>query len=303
MFLGWLIKLPVIGETAASLIVKCATWVAAKLGNVFIGLEQPVVNWLGAIGNYVKYVSNATLDAPVQLLSAIRWLLTSEIPHLIRALPNSVTAFVHDIGKELGGLERQVARDVAGFARLSRKIALGIVLGALAPFLLPLHWLEHVWRKIAHAAAVAGGIAEPWIWTPRLRKDVASIDKRLGQVYKLLGVTAFALVMSRVLRVTTKCLTDGNVGKTARALCKAPSQWLDGLLAGLALIVGTISLPALARDLYKTMSFAVSEIEGFWSNDLTGIETNPDLGESGGPKYLDTAASIAISNPGLGDVA
>jgi hypothetical protein len=233
-FSGWLIKLPIIGESIASLIAKGATWISNRLGHLYLGLEQPVVNWVGAIGKYVQFVSDATLDAPVQLLSAVRWLVTSEIPYLIHALPNSVTALVHAAQRELGALERQVAKDVAGFAGLSRKIATAILLGFLAPYLASIRYFAHLWRKIAHAAAHAGGIAVPWIEVPRLRREERAISKRLGKVEKLLGVTALAGVMAGVFGVTRSCLTRGNVGRTARSLCGVPSHLLDDFLALLA---------------------------------------------------------------------
>jgi len=262
-FTGWLIKLPLIGESIASLIAKGATWISNRLGNLFIGLERPVVNWIGAIGQYVRYVSDATLDAPIKLLEAVRWLVASEIPYLIHALPNSVTKVVHAIEKEFAAARADIAWLSESFFRRVRKLSAAVLLGFFGPYLASIRYFAHVWHRISHAAAYAGGIAVPWIEVPRLRREERAIAKRLGKVETLLGVTALAGVMAGVLGVSRSCLTRGNVGRVARKLCGLNAQAIEDLLGIIADVVLIADVCAVTRLLNEAVSLIEQPITDF----------------------------------------
>lgn len=261
-------KIPIIGPALEKLIVNGASWLANRLGKAFLDVSGKVINWFGALAHYVQMVSNLSLTWPIKLVEALRWLLGTEIPRLVHALPSSVTRLVHDALKIVGALERQASSLVAHLPGTVGKLAKAVLIGALAPFLLPLHWLQKEWRLIAKAAAHAGGIAVPWIWVPRLRRDVINLRKELTKVRGLLGVTGFAIVMARVLRVTPKCLKDGNIGKAARGLCGIPSDLFGLLIGGLLVLEGGFSVRALAEglldvedELIAAMSVLITELD------------------------------------------
>jgi len=257
-FTAWIVKIPLVGAAVERLIVSGATWISNKLGNFFLAKAERVINWIGGLGHYAWMVANATLDWPIELLTTVRWLLTKEIPHLIRGLPTAVTRLVHQAQAIIGGLERDFSRLYAHLPGQVRKLIAAGLLGLVGPFLLPLRWLLKVWRQISHAAAVAGGIAIPWIEVPKLRRGEIAIRKRLAKVEKLLGVSALAVVMARVLQVSTRCLRDGNLGRGARQACSTDSSLWESLLGDLLAIVGVISVVEFAEGLLAIEDEAVS---------------------------------------------
>lgn len=235
---NWLKNFPVIGTPIAlvvgALLVNGADWISNRLAHVWLGVETKVVNWVGGLAHYVSLTSQFLYSWPIDLITFARWLVGSEIPRLVHSLPNSLTGAFSSAVRWLRSLEHRISRLAANAPALILHIARAVVTAALAPFLIPLHWLHKEWRVIAKAAVAAGGIAIPWIWVPRLRRDVINLRKELSKVRGLLGVTGFALIMSRVLRVTPRCLTNGNIGKISRRLCGLGPQAFDDLLGLIA---------------------------------------------------------------------
>jgi hypothetical protein len=101
-------------------------------------------------------------------------------------------------------------------------------------------WITNHWQGLKHAIALAAAgvlaptlprvkpLAWPWGLTP------TAIRRRLHRVEGLLGVSAMAVAVAAVLRVSPRCLTDGNVGRVARRLCGMPTRWLDDVLGLIA---------------------------------------------------------------------
>lgn len=107
------------------------------------------------------------------------------------------------------------------------------------PHLNELRWIHRHWKALTiavlGAAALPLGAAAPWLhWRARLKewdRDRLHIWRRLHRLEKLLGVSAFAGAMAAVLGLPNwRCLTRGNVGRTARAICGIPAHVLNDLL-------------------------------------------------------------------------
>ena len=137
-------------------------------------------------------------------------------------------------------------------AAMNPALLVPILLSKLLPALLQhvrsgtvriVHTIEHtvthtVTRVVRSVPAVVPGVRG----LPGLRKEVYGLTKRwsrinarLRKVEALFGVAAMAAAMANVLGLPNwRCLTRGNVGKTARRLCGMPSHWLDDVLGLLA---------------------------------------------------------------------
>lgn len=266
---GWLVFLPFAGRAIEPAILDLSKWISHTLGNVYIRLAKRPVSWLAGMAQYVRFIADSTLYQPIKLLEAVRWLLATEIPHLIKGLPTAVTRLVHDASRIVSGLERDVGRLTAHLPGQVRTLIKAALIGAIGPFLLPLRWLLHSWRQIAHAAAHAGSIALPWVEVPKLTRRANAQAKRLTRIEKLLGVAAASALVARAFRISTTCVRDGNVGKLARRLCGLDSLLMDALLLDTVLIVGAISvvdfaegLLAIEDEAVKILGVAIREFPG-----------------------------------------
>lgn len=146
------------------------------------------------------------------------------------------------------------------------------------PYIGQWQWLRRHWKALvaalAAAAALPGAIRLPHVNVlPRLRsleRRAVHDAKRLRRLEKLLGVAAFAALMAKVLGLPNwRCLTRGNIGRTARVLCGLDAGILGALLAGLGFLALPLSIEALGReflaveeDVLPLVVKAVSELEG-----------------------------------------
>lgn len=93
----------------------------------------------------------------------------------------------------------------------------------------------------AGAVAIPGALGIPLVWREihGLTKRNLAIVRRLRRLEALLGVTGLAIAMANVLGLGAnwRCLTRGNIGRTARKLCGLPSHVLDDLLGLLVDVV------------------------------------------------------------------
>lgn len=251
---GWLAFLPFVGKAVEPAVVALAKWISAKLGNIYVAQVQHVVHWVSGLAAYVKFMADTALEWPTDLVIFARWLLTQEIPALVKSLPNAVTKVVHQTVTRVARVERTVVR-VGHLTPAIVRAAVAAAFPGIALSLPSLRWLRKHWAQLAALlAAGAGAIALPWGGIGRIERRTLNLGKRLSKVEKLLGVSAFAAVLARVLQVSTRCLRDGNLGRGARQVCAADSSLITSLLGDLIAIVGVISVVEFAE--------ALREIEG-----------------------------------------
>lgn len=161
------------------------------------------------IPRWLKIAASVALP-PLALARLIRAAVRAELPHLTRV--------VRVVEKQAG-------------AGVTRTVAL--------PYLGQWQWIHRHWRALTAAVAAAGALAGagalPWVHIfPRVRvleRFEVLTRKRLRRLEALLGVTGLAIALANVLGLPNwRCLTRGNVGRTARAICGIPSHLLNDLL-------------------------------------------------------------------------
>lgn len=257
----WVANFPVVGLAVAKvlgpLLVNGSQWIANRLGRVYLSLESRAINWVGALAHYVRMVSDATIEWPIEMLTLARWLVNTEIPRLVHALPNSVTRLIHSALAQVLSLERAASGLVAGLPKRIGKLVLAVVLGFIGPYLAAIRYFASVYHKIAHAAAVAGGIAEPWIWTPRLRRTERKLTGQITKLWPLLGVAGAVGLLARAFRLSKTCVADGNLGRAARQWCASDSSLIESLLGDLIAIASVISVVEFAKELQAIEGDAV----------------------------------------------
>jgi len=205
------------------------------------------------------------------------WLAKIHVPKLAKyAFPLAlVTSLIYRIVRaELHKVKPQTAKVAHAAAHAA---TVPFTTTVVIPHLGELRWIHSHWRAIARAAALAAvapaTVALPTVHVlPRI-KALERWDgytrKRLRRLEKLLGVTGFALLMARVLGVSSRCVrSSGPIGRVAKALCGLESDLLAGLLLGLAIVETPISIEELAHeyasvidDVVKGVGKLVSEVQ------------------------------------------
>lgn len=268
-FLNWLreqaVKLPAFGGLSLEQIVKLDRWLANKLGKYHASIVGAGVSWLQGLRDYVYIVGYWSLYWPIGLFHTVTHLTTVTIPNMIRAK----TA---PIERKADAAEAQ-AKAAAGIAHALPKNAkardrtkeVTVIQRVAMPHAEEWGWIHDHYgtlkKVVLGVVASAAGVALPH--APSLpvpwRDAIKGVRKRLGRVEALLGVSAFALMMTRVLRLPSpRCLTRGGVGKAARRLCGMDQSLLDSLLGDALAIAGLLSVVEFAEGLLAIEDEAVS---------------------------------------------
>lgn len=311
-FVGWLENTLLTAGTLFSIPLAAAlrltSWLTNKLGLHFAEVFGFAVQFLAGIGQWLRTTIDLALSWPQELFRLQQWLVWHEIPKLLKALPNVVSTVVHDVVKVVHVVEQKVVK----FPKLAESVA-HAALVKLIPFPLgqlwgAVGWLLHHLRAVIHAVEhAAGEVVHPGrLWkdvTVPFGRTIAQIRKRFRSLAWLGAfASASALVSAALVKMGLSWVRCKNVGKTGKAICRAPTKWLENLLLGTVAIFGTISLRVFAKEVYDLTRDAADQINRFWRNDLKATGANPGLGEIGGPKFLNTSTAYVAPNPGLGDV-
>lgn len=158
------------------------------------------------------------------------------------------------------------------------------------------HVVEHtVTHTVTKVVAAAGAIPlpNPWAfpafhrWWHDLTKWREVTQRRLARLEKLLGVAGMAAVMANVLGLPNwRCLTKGNIGKTARHLCGlSPALLQDflGLLTDLLILQDVCRIITLVE---QGLSLVQPEITAF----ITGAEAWACYGDNEAPPQMPAPA-------------
>lgn len=200
------------------------------------------------------------------------WLSRIHVPKLVKyAIPLvALTALVVRI------VRAEIKRAIPQTAKVAHAAAhaatVPFTTHVVIPHLGELQWIHRHWKAIAAAAAAPavglGAAVLPNVHIfPRLRaleRWEGYTRKRLRRLEALLGVTAFAGLMAKVLGLPNwRCLTRGNVGRTARALCGLPAHFLNdllGLLVDFFVIADICEVVGLLSDAFALIE---PELLGF----------------------------------------
>lgn len=222
-------------------VIQLDRWVTNKLGHVRESVEHVGVKWLAALSFYVYVMGYWSTYWPVALKNTVE--------HLIhRTIPRAINARTKPIQKRIDVAEAQ-AKAAAGTAHTTVKYvthapttkAVTQIERVAMPHAKEWEWLHKHWKAVtaavlgAAALPTTAAIDHPATLPVPFGQTVKQIRRRLHRVEALLGVTAFAAVLSQVLGVRVSCLKPGgNIGKTARRLCGLPTHWLNDVLGLLA---------------------------------------------------------------------
>lgn len=210
--------------------------------------------------------------------ATLEWLARTHVVKVAKyALPTAmITALVYRIVR---AAIRHVIPQASKVAHAAAHAAtVPITTTVVVPHLGELRWLHRHWKAITAAitapAVAAGALALPHVHVfPRLKaleRWEGYTRKRLRRLEALLGVTAFAGMMAKVLGLPNwRCLTRGNVGRTARALCGLPTHLLNdllGLLADFVILTDICEVIGWLSDAFKVIQ-----------PELVGLVTTVDM--------------------------
>jgi hypothetical protein len=208
------------------------------------------------------------------------FLVTSYIPHRIHDATHALHSTTRTLVKTVTKVERIVVKVPTATKTIARAAIATTIPAVVIPHVGELKWIHSHWKALTKAVAAAGAIAVfPPIAIPRifprirnLERGDAALRKRLHRVEGLLGAGVFAAAMANVLGLRSPgCLRSGNIGKVARRLCGLDSAILGGLLAGLIVLEGQISLEDFARELLSVeQELGNLVLRGF--SELDGVQ-------------------------------
>lgn len=171
------------------------------------------------------------------------------------------------------------------------------------PFLGSWRWLHaHIAilrRLVTDAGKIEAAIAIPFPTDLPIPwgRTISNIRKRLGKVEALLGATGLAIAMANVLGLPNwRCLTRGNVGRTARALCgigPAALQDILGLLTDVLIVTNICMVTDLLERGLQVIEGPIDSIVGVVGGSLC----NGDFQEP------PTIGPVALSLPPVSGLA
>lgn len=174
-----------------------------------------------------------TLDwfSEVKLPKWAKYILAAGLPAalLTKLIASAVSHLRPEIHKSVKVVERAVPNTVTRIIRYAVPATLPIALG------LP---------------KIRTDITNLWKW--RLRAE-----KRIGKVEKFAAAGVFAGLLANAIGVPLRCVRKGNLGRVSRRLCGMDTSYLEGLLAGGLLIVGTLSVVEFTEELRSVEDEAV----------------------------------------------
>ncbi len=239
-------------------------FIMASMSTAALGLEVAGGRFFHALGVIVGWMVNLALYTATTMEHGFSWLRHVHIPKA--ALWAARVAF------PLAWLTKLIAEQVAKAIPHTLKAAKGAAHAAdVVIYRYPkaigrrLTKTEKTLAALAAAIAALGGhvihpghtLSLPKSWYG-LTKRLARLERRMHRAEGWLAVGALAAVMAQVLGVTARCLRSGNVGKATRSICGMDEGLLQSLLGDALLIVGAISVVAVAEGLLAIEDEAVA---------------------------------------------
>lgn len=213
-------------------VVSLTKWLTHAIGSHFLQVEGGAVAWLGSLTAVSDYTWKSLAGIAYDLHDFSRWLVLTEIPKLVHALPNAVTHVVHGVTKRMTVIERTIVK-LPGLTKAQVRAAVAVAIPGIIIHDLPyFDWLKKhlkaLERVIAGAAGAVIGAHIPLV------KDLLGIRKRLGKLEHLLTrKAALALVATALATLGVNWIRCNNWKRLGRGVCGLPSSAISALL-GLA---------------------------------------------------------------------
>ena len=235
---GKLASLPLVGGLSVKQILKLDAWVTNMLGKHFKQIEARGVAWMASLDSFTRRNAKAALSLGAPVWALAYWLVHTEIGRQAKAhdAPIAKTAD-HALAVATDARDRAVGHKTTPVLRTQTKTVTKVE-HVVMPHAEEWDWLTRHWGGLKKAISLAavGALAPtlprvhvpsaPWGLTPtRLRRMLRGLGVPIG-------VAAMAVAIAGVFRVTPRCVTNGNIGRAMRFLCRSPQWLLDALLLG-----------------------------------------------------------------------
>jgi hypothetical protein len=230
--------------------VSLASWITNKVGGQWRDLERGALGWISGMYQWATLAITQAMEWPYHLFRLQAWLLTVELPRLIRALPHAGTTVLHAVTTRVVRIERTVVR----LPKLTKAQTKAMVAAAIAvtvgPYLRWLRWLRAhapaLSRVIAHALPLPNVPAIPNIW-----KRIRALEKRLAVP---LGIAAVVAALGRLGLGWVRC---NKVRRLGRSVCGMDDSLLEKLLLDALAILSIVSVVEFTEGLVAIEEEAV----------------------------------------------
>jgi hypothetical protein len=230
---GWLtgfLKL-----TAAPLIfvteqvTKLTSWLTHAIGTHFAAVEWHAVNWLSGLADYLDYTGESIAGIMYDLDHSVRWLVGTEIPKLIKAIPTEIGKAVHYVTTRVVHIERTIVK-LPGLTKAQIRAAVAVAIPGLIAHDLPyFDWLRKHLKALERV--IAGGTVGALGGLLHLPKDLVGIRKRLARLERLgIGGLAAGAVAAALAALGASWIRCNNWKRLGRAGCQLDSSVITELL-------------------------------------------------------------------------
>lgn len=246
----------------------------AALSAAVLGTEYAWHRMLHWTATLIHEAVTATADLADATYSAFRHTIEHVIPSLIGSAIRPLYGAVHSLSHQLAYLWRVVTS-------LAHKVDQALVIPAEKIVIQLPKTARHEATK---AVKVATGAYADML--PRIRgleRDLHGIDETLKDTLRKVTPAGIAglLIGSVLAKLGMTWLRCSNVNRVGRSVCGLNANVLEGLLAGLLSIFGTIGIVTFAKDVQKVVGDFGGEIGHFWRADVIGGGGDRALGSPG----------------------
>lgn len=236
-------------------LVPLTSFLAHELGNAFNVTYAAAARWIGGVENYISMKGAALANFASAVNSWATWLVTKEIPHLIRALPNSVTHLVHTVTTRVVHVEKTIVK-LPGLTKAQVRAAVAVAIpGIIANDLPYFQWLKDhlkaLERVLSGAAGAVIGSSIPSV------RDLIGIRKRIGKIERALTHSAAAgLVAVAIATLGVSWIRCTNWKRLGRGFCNLPASAIShllGLITDIFVLADVCRVVELLEDALKTI--------------------------------------------------
>ena len=222
--------------------VKLTQWITHNIGAEFRDLERLGVAWFSGLYQWADLVVTNAIEWPLWLWRLQRWLLFTEIPRLIRALPHAGTTLLHTVTRQVVRVERTIVRLPKLTAAQARALIAAAVATYVHPYLAQLRWLRAHFVALTHA--IDHALPIPTVPTfPNIWKRIRALEKKLAVP---LGIAAVVAALGRLGLGWIRC---NKVRQVGRSVCGLDQNLLESLLLDTLAVFSIVSVVEFANGL------------------------------------------------------
>lgn len=241
-WVSWLVgkfgNLPIWNSFSIEQVLKLDRWMTNLIGKHFKQVAAGGIRWIVALDTFTRRNAKAALSIGAPVWALAYWLVHTEIGRQAKAHDKPIAKTANEaLAVATDARDRAVGHKTTPVV-IKQGAQITKVERVAMPHAEEWAWINQHWHGLKNAVALAAAgalaptlprvkpLAWPWGLTP------TGIRRRLHRIEGLLGVAGFAAVLAATLRVTPRCITDGNIGRAMRFLCRSPKWLLDLLLTG-----------------------------------------------------------------------